>query len=124
MISFTNSSPTLFVPFLILLILPAVLAQSPLVTYTVHVDFFAIACSISIMQVTLFDQSGRSLATASSPYGVEIAITFRTPSNIQSITATAFGQTTLGLYYSATVSGTQTVSAGPGGDYWIAIRLS
>jgi len=114
----------LFVPFLILLVLPTVLAQTPQVTYTVHVDFFAIACSISIRQVTLYDQSGHSLATASSPYGVELAITFRTPTAIQSITATASGQATLGLYYSASVSGTQTISAGPGGDYWIAIRLS
>ncbi|HUK50818.1 MAG TPA: hypothetical protein VLV18_07260 [Terriglobales bacterium] len=124
MISFTKSHPTILLPFLILLILPTVLAQTPEVTYTVHIDFFAIACSISIRQVTLYDQSGNSLATTSSPYGVEVAITFRTPTAIQSITAAAFGQTTLGSYYSASVSGTQTVSAGPGGDYWIAIRLS
>jgi hypothetical protein len=117
-------SATPILPVLILLLLPPVLAQTPQVTYTVHVDFFAIACSISIQQVSLYDQSGHLLATASSPYGVEIAITFRTPSTIQSITATAFGLATLGTYYSATVSGTRTIVAGPGGDYWVAVRLS
>ena len=106
-------------------LIPLTAAQSVQTTYTIHVDFYMIACSLDIQQVSLYDQSGRQLAVSSSPVGGEIAITFRTPStSIQSVTATAFGEAILGSYYSWTVSGNRTIIVGSGGDYWITVRLS
>jgi hypothetical protein len=120
-----RSTLAVLFPLLICLLLPATVAQNVQITYTVHVDFYAFACSLDIKQVSLYDQSGRLLGVASSPYGGEIAITFTTTSSsIQSVTAAAFGQATLGSYYSWAVSGTRTINLGSGGDYWITVRLS
>ena len=116
----------LLFPLLICLSLPFAVAQNAQTTYTIHVDFYAFSCSLDINQVSLYDQSGQLLGRTSSPYGGEIAIIFTTPSSssTQSVTATAFGLATLGSYYSWTVSGTNTINLGSGGDYWITIRLS
>ena len=115
----------LLFPLLMSLLVPLAVAQSVQATYTIHVDFFMIACSLDIQQVSLYDQSGRQLAVSSSPYGGEIAITFRVPStSVQSVTAIAFGQATLGSYYSWTVSGSHTIVVGSSGDYWITVGLS
>jgi hypothetical protein len=115
----------LLFPLLIFLLLPSALAQNVQATYTVHVDFYSYACSLDIKQISLYDQSSRLLGVASSPYGGEIAITFTSPSLlIQSVTVAAFGQATLGTYYSRAVSGTSTINLGPSGDYWTIIRLS
>jgi len=119
--------PTLAVllPVLFCLLIPSTFAQTVQTSYTVHVDFYAYACSIDIKQISLYDQSGRLLGATSSPYGGEIAITFATPSTSSlSVTAAAFGQATLGSYYSWAVSGTSTINLGPGGDYWVTVRLS
>lgn len=116
---------TLLLPLLLSPLIPLVVAQSAQTTYTIHVDFYMISCSLDIQRVSLYDQSGQQLAVSSSPYGGEIAITFRAPSaSIQSVTAIAFGQATLGSYYSWTVSGSRTVVVGSGGDYWIMVGLS
>jgi len=117
-------TPSLLLPLLLFLTLPSALAQSPQTNYTIHVDFFAVACSLEINQVSLYGQLQQLLAVSSSPYGGEIAITFRAPSSTQSITAVAFGQATLGSYYSWSVSGSGTINVGMGGDYWITLRLS
>ena len=118
-------SATMLLPVLFFLLLPSAFAQSPQTNYTVHVDFVAVACSLDISQISLYDQSGQLLAATSSPYGVEIAITLQAhASSIQSIMAVAFGQATLSPYSSWSVSGTRTIAVGPGGDYWITIRLA
>jgi len=122
-----SMKPTLSVlfPLLICLLIPPTLAQNIQTTYTVHVDFYAYACSLDIKQISLYDQSGRLLGVSSSPYGGEIAITFSTPSSsIQSVTAAAFGLATLGSYYSWNVSGIRTINLGSSGDYWITVRMS
>ena len=115
----------LLLPLLLSPLIPLAVAQSAQTTYTIHVDFYMIACSLDIKQVSLYDQSGRQLAVSSSPYGGEIAITFRASSTtIQSVTAIAFGQATLGSYQSWTVSGSRTVVVGSGGDYWMTVELT
>jgi hypothetical protein len=120
-----RSTASLLVPLLLLIILPSAIAQSPQISYTIHVDFFAVACSLEISQVSLYGQSHQLLGASSSPYGGEIAIAFSAPpSSIQSITAVAFGQATFGSYSSWTVSGSGTINVGPGGDYWITVPLS
>jgi len=105
-------------------LLPPVIAQGVTVDYVIHVDFFAYACSLDITQVSLYDPSGNLLGVASSPYGGEVAISVRTPTPIDSITATAYGQATWASYYSWTVGGSRTVVLGDGGDYWITLRMS
>jgi len=115
----------LLFPLLLFLLFPTAIAQTARITYTIHIDFFAVACSLEINQVALYDQLHQLLGTGSSPYGGEIAIAFLAPpASIQSITAVAFGQATLGTYYSWIVSGSGTINVGTGGDYWITLRLS
>jgi hypothetical protein len=115
----------LLFPILICLLIPSTLAQSAVVTYTVHVDFYAFACSLDIKQVSLYDQSGHLLGVGSSPYGAEIAITFTTTStSTLSVTASAFGLATLGTYSSWAVSGTRTINLASSGDYWITVKMS
>ena len=92
--------------------------------YTIHIDFFSFSCSIAGVQVSLYDQAGSFVVATSSPLGTEVAVSFRTSSPPSSLTARADGLASIGSYYSWTVSGMGKVNVGPGGDYWISIRMA
>jgi len=102
----------------------SVTAQDATFNYTIHVDFFAYSCSLSITQVTLYDSSGRMVGITSSPNGYEIEVPVRTSVPISGLTATAYGVATWGSYYTWPVNGSGSVSLGTSGDYWITIRMS
>jgi hypothetical protein len=101
-----------------------VAAQATIFTYTVHVDFFAYSCSLSITQVSLYDSFGSLVGVASSPYGGEVAISIRTTTPISTLTATAYGIATWSSYYTWPVNGSRSMILGNTGDYWITIRMS
>ncbi len=105
-------------------LISTVIAQSVTIEYTIHVDFFAYSCSLDITKVSLYDSSGNLLGVATSPYGGEVAISFRTPTPVSTLTASAYGQATWGAYYSWQVSGTSTLSLGSTGDYWVTVRMN
>lgn len=92
--------------------------------YTIHVDFFAPACSLSIAQVSLYGSSGALVGAGSSPYGGEIEISVRTATPVTTLTATASGLATWSSYYTWPVTGTRSITLGTTGDYWITIPLS
>jgi hypothetical protein len=102
----------------------SVTAQGVIFNYTIHVDFFAYSCSLSITQVTLYDPSGRLVGTASSPNGGEVEVSVRTPTPISALTATAYGIATWSSYYAWPVNGSGSITLGSSGDYWITIRMS
>lgn len=89
--------------------------------YTIYVDLFQYPYSLDSVQVSLYDQSGRLLGSASSLEGAEVAISFTTSRPVYSLTAKAFGLAVLGLGYSWFIIGTRTVNVGTGGFYWIYI---
>jgi hypothetical protein len=101
-----------------------VTAQTNAISYTIHVDFFAYSCSLSITQVTLYDSFGRPVGEGVSPVGGEIAIPISAMAPISQITATAYGIATWGQYLSWRVNGISSVTLGNAGDYWITIRMS
>jgi len=92
--------------------------------YTIHVDFFAPSCSLSIAQVSLYDSSGGLVGVGSSPYGGEIEISVRTNIPFTTLTATASGLATWSSYYTWPVAGTRSITLGNAGDYWITIAMS
>jgi hypothetical protein len=98
--------------------------QAVIFNYTIHVDFFAYSCSLSIGQVSLYDTSGRIVAVTSSPSGGEVAVNLRMASPISTLTATASGLATWDSYYTWVVSGSGTITLDSSGDYWITIRMS
>lgn len=100
-----------------------VMAQVFILGYTIHVDFYSYSCSLDTVQVSLFDQTGQLVGEASSPYGSEVAISFRTSTPTYSLTAIAFGHASTGSYYSRPVSGSRMISVATGGDYWILVLM-
>lgn len=92
--------------------------------YTIHIDFFAYSCSLSVTQVSLFNPSGTLVGSVSSPYGAEVAVTIQTPDPMFTLTASASGLATYGSYYSWPVTGTATLTLGTAGNYWITIRMN
>jgi hypothetical protein len=98
--------------------------QGTLFTYTIHVNFFAYSCSLSVAQVSLYDSPGNPLGVGSSPYGGEITISIRTSTPITTLTATAFGVATWGSYYTWPVNGSRSITIGSTGDYWITIAMN
>jgi hypothetical protein len=99
------------------------MAQAAPMAYNVHVDFFSPSCSLSNLQVTLNDQTGRVVASTVIPDAYEVTLTYRTGTPTNSLTATAFGQASVGSYKTWSVSGSSTIAVGTGGDYWITIQL-
>ena len=102
----------------------SVTAQAVVFNYTIHVDFFAYSCSLSITQVTLYDPSDRLMGTASSPEGGEVEVSVRTAAPISALTATAYGIATWGSYYTWPVNGSGSITLGSTGDYWITLRMN
>ena len=100
-----------------------VMAQGITVGYTVYIGFFSYSCGLDSVQVSLYDQTGSLVGVASSPYGGEVAISFRMSTPIYSLTARAFGHATLGSYYSWFVSGSRMIEVGTGGNYWISVAM-
>jgi hypothetical protein len=98
--------------------------QGTVFTYTIHVDFFAYSCSLSVAQVSLYDSSGNLVGVGSSPYGGEVEISIRTPTPVTTLTATASGVATWGSYYSWPVNGSRSLTLGSTGDYWITIAMN
>jgi len=103
---------------------PLAYAQPGVVyNYTIHVDFFAYSCSLSISEVSLYDASGVVMGAGSSPYGEEIAISFTTSSPMSVLTATAVGLATWSSY-SWSVNGSNSITLGNAGDYWVTVRMN
>ena len=96
--------------------------QGTIFTYTIHVDFFAYSCSLSITQVSLYDP-GNLVGAGSSPYGGEIEITIRSPTPLITLTATASGLATWNSL-NWPVNGSHSITLGSTGDYWIAITMN
>jgi len=113
----------LFLALMILSCVAPVMVQGIAVVYTIHIDFISYSCSLDGVQVSLYDQTGRPVGAATSPYGGEVAISFRTSTSINSLTARAVGHATLGSHYSWFVSGIRTLTVGTGGDYWISVTM-
>ena len=99
-------------------------AQAVIFNYTIHVDFFAFSCSLSVGQVLFYDPSGNLVGYASSPTGGEVAVDFRTTAPLSTLTVTANGVATYDSYYSWAVSGTRSIILSGSGDYWLTIRMS
>jgi len=98
--------------------------QGTLFTYTIHVDFFAYPCSLTVGQISLYDSSGNLVGVGSSPYGGEVEISIRTPTPVNALTATASGEATWGSYYTWPVNGSRSITLGSTGDYWITIAMN
>ena len=102
-------------------ITPTIAQESP-VTYNVHVGFFYPYCSLSNLQITLGDQTGRIVATTQIPDAFEITLTYAAPTPTSSLTVTVVAQAS-GSYYAGSVSGSRTIAVGSGGDYWTTVQL-
>ena len=106
-------------------VVPFAFAQPGTVfNYTIHVDFFAYSCSLSITQISLYDSFGSVVGVGSSPYGgeVEIPITASTP--LTTLTATAFGLATWSSYYTWPVNGSGSITLASTGDYWVTLTMN
>ena len=99
-------------------------AQGVIFNYTIHVDFFAYSCSLSIGQVSLYDPSGHLVGFGSSPSGGEVEILIQATSPISTVTATANGVATWSSYYTWPVNGSRTIMLGSSGDYWVTISMT
>jgi hypothetical protein len=107
------------------------MARGVTVGYTVYVNFIYPLHFLYNLQVTIYDQAGRVVATGMSPDGSTIVIPVRTESPIISLSASALGYASGPLTnYVANpafwvVTGRSTVPVEvTGGDYWITIVLS
>ena len=102
------------------------MAREPKFVYTVFVNFSSYA-GVDSISVSLHDQTGRIVATTTSPFGGDVAITFMTPTQVSTLTATAYGRVSFGSYYdqyARTVTGTTTIVVGS--DllyYWITVWM-
>jgi len=116
----------LVAPLIILaaaIILPSAFAQQGVVyDYMIHVDFLTYSCSLTVAQVSLY-ASGAMLGASTSPYGGEVEILVRSPAPLPALTATASGTATWNSY-SWPVNGSESVTLGTTGDYWVTIRMS
>jgi len=120
-----TSAVILFVAGILLCAFPSsASAQAVIFNYTIHVDFFAYSCSLSVGQVSLYDSSGHLVGFGSSPSGGEVAILIRATSPISTLTATANGVATWGSYYTWPVNGSRTIILGSSGDYWVTISMT
>lgn len=103
------------------------MALQPTVGYTVYLDFYSCwPCSLDSVGVSLYDQAGRLVASATSPYGAEVAVSFRTSDPIYSLTASAHARASLGSCgscYTWFVRGTSTKNVGTSGYYWISVLM-
>jgi len=91
--------------------------------YTIHVDFFAYSCSLSVTEVSLYDSPGNVIGTASSPYGGEVVIPLSSQTPITTLTAVASGQASWSSY-NWPVDGSRSITLGTTGDYWITITMN
>ena len=117
-----------------------VMAQGVTTGFAIHVGFVYPYFALYNMQVTLNDQTGRIVATGTSPDGSEIIIGIRSETPIYSVTVRVSGYASFGSYpypYSyvfypiATsnlfwkLSGiSTTIVATIGGDYWVTVLMS
>lgn len=106
-------------------------AQGVTAGFTVYVSFFYPYRSLYNLQVTVRDQTGRIVATGTSPDGNMVIIPIRTETPIYWLTASAGGYASGPLaYYFANpsfwrVGDTSTIPVETiGGDYWMTITLS
>ena len=97
--------------------------QGTVYNYTIHVDFFAYSCSLTITQVSLYDTPGNVIGAGSSPYGGEIEISISTSAPLTTLTATASGLATWSSY-AWPVNGSNSITLGTTGDYWITLRMN
>jgi hypothetical protein len=103
---------------------PFALAQpGTIFDYTIHVDFFAYSCSLSISQVSLYDSYGNMVGVGVSPYGGEVEISVTTSAPVVTLTATAFGLATWSSY-SWPVNGRGSVAVGNTGNYWVTLTMN
>jgi len=127
--------PNLFTLPLVALIIASciapIAAQGVTTGFTVYVTFFYPLHSLYNLQVTVRDQTGRTVAKAISPDGSMVMIPIRTETPIYSLTASAGGYAGEPLTYWLAnpsfwrVGGTSTIPVQTvGGDYWMTIRLS
>lgn len=107
---------------LVVLCVAPVMAQGATGAYTIHIDFYSYSCSLDTVQVSLYDQTGHFVGAASSPYGGEVAISFRTSTPTFSLTAKASGRASI-WSYTRLVTGSSMINLGSGGDYWISVRM-
>ena len=103
-------------------ITPIIAQESP-VTYNVHVGFFYAYCSLSNLQITLGDQTGRIVAATQIPDAFEVTLTYAAPTPTSSLTVTVVAQASIGSYYAGSVSGSRTIAVGSGGNYWTVVQL-
>ena len=106
-------------------------AQGVTAGFTVYLTFFYPYRSLYNLHVTVRDQTGRIVATATSPDGSMVVIPIRTETSIYWLTASASGYASEPLaYYFANpsfwrIAGTSTIPVETiGGDYWMTITLS
>jgi len=127
--------PNLFmIPLVVLIIgmcIAPIAAQGVTAGFTLQVTFFYPFRVIYNLQITVRDQTGRIVATATSPDGSLVIIPIRTESPIYSLTASAGGYASGPLtYWEANprfwrISGTSTIPVETvGGYYWMTITLS
>jgi hypothetical protein len=104
---------------------PAI-AQHPMLKYNVFLDFTSYF-GVDSVTVSLHDQSGRVVATATSPFGGEIEVSFMTPTPVSALTASATGRVSIGSswdQYARIVSGTTTIVVGTDElYYWITVLM-
>jgi hypothetical protein len=111
--------------------LAPIAAQGVTAGFTMQVNFFYPFHFLYNIQVTIRDQTGRVLATATSPDGSMIIVPIRTETPIYSLTASAGGYASDFLTnweanpHFWAISGTSTIPVETiGGNYWITIILS
>ncbi len=102
------------------------MAQQPMDKYNVFLNFFSYR-SVDSVKVTVYDQTGQVVATATSPFGGQIAISFLTPTPINSLTASASGRVSIGSswdQYARFVEGSNTIFVGTSElYYWITVWM-
>ena len=98
--------------------------QGTIYNYTIHVDFLAYSCSLSITQVSLYDSSGNLVGAGASPYGGEVQMSVVTYTPVTEITATATGLATWSSYYTWPVNGSRSIRLGSTGDYWVTLTMN
>jgi hypothetical protein len=127
-------SKLLKLPLLILVIgmcVVPIAAQGVTAGFVVHLTFFYPLRFLYNIQVTIRDQTGRVVATGTSPDGSGILVPIRTETPIYSLSATASGYASDPLTnYQANptfwqISGSSTIPVETvGGDYWMTINFT
>jgi len=105
---------------------PVFPAQQPY-SYTVFVDIYSFPWRPDSVSISLTNQFGRIVATASSPFGAQVEVTFGTATPITYLTAIASGRMSPGSccdQYARIVSGRTTILVGSDQlVYWISVFM-